>query len=382
MHMSGGQKMSIIRNESVNMVRDQNHGHAIAVLLLLALTAPAGIGCAGAGGLLRGEPASIRAANMAGRRAYVLENEFYRAVLVPEIARFPLSLVYKPSGNEFFAQPVSLDTPNVGFQAFGGIVDSLPWVSGKHGGKRLADKGFLFSVPWETASGATRNTAWFEGRAEIEYEDLLDGTTSRLAYVKRVTGSTGSPNIVMEQTIRNVGNAPARFMITLHARTAIAGYTAGDYLYVPGDRAEISYMRYPELSARGIDPPQEIDWPLPEAVTFQPSAEARHVFVFTPADWGVAGSEKTGEALVFRGGEVSSPDGIDRVKMALFMTGTGYLLEPGLTSCIVANEENWAVPGNTVRLEPGQECNFTVTMIPVSGVRRADWPDAFAQLPE
>ncbi len=366
------------------MIRTSLKPHRYGVIGIAGLLTALSVcwGCAHRGNGLRDETVRIVRETIEDKQAYILENEFYRAILVPEIARFPLSLVHKPTGHEMFAQPVPLSTSNSGFQPFGGIVDCLPWVSGRMGDERLPDKGLLFTTPWETDIGGNGNSAWFEGRTQVEYTDLLDETTSRLQYIKRVSGRTGSPDIVMDHTIRNTGEHRARFTMTLHARTAIAGYTAGDYIYIPGDQADIDYMHYPELTERGITPPQTVAWPLPEAVEFRPDSEPRHIFLFTPAEWAVAGSDETGDALVFRGGKVSSPDGTDKVRMALFMTNHGYLLEPGLTSCIIANEKTWANPENTVMLEPEQECTFTVVLTPVSGVHRGDWPDAFDSLRE
>ena len=330
-------------------------------------------GCVGLFKVPSADRIAIRAETMGGRQAFILENGIYRAVLVPEIARFPDSLVYKPTGHEFFAQPDPLDTPNDRFRYYGGIVDCLPWVSGKRDGVKLPDKGLLYSVPWQCATGMTGKTAWFEGTAEIAYQDPLGSATNRLRYVKRVTGRTGCPDIRLDQRIQNTGSNPARFTVTLHGRTSIAGYDAGDYLFVPGKKAYISYMHETNLAARGISPPQWVKWPLPEALEFRPGPEARYVFVFTPASWAAAGDDKTGEALIFKGGAASTPAGRRSVRMALFMTNTGYLIEPGLTSCIEATPEAWADPENTIRLEPGQSCAFSVTLTPRSGVRRADW---------
>lgn len=322
-------------------------------------------------------PVSIHAETLGGKQAYVLENGIYRTILVPEIARFPVSLVFKATGHDCFAQPEPLDTPNDDFRYYGGIVDCLPWVSGKtESGEKLQNKGCLYSVPWHCTTGGDDKEAWFEGTAEIAYTEPIGQATNRLRYVKRVTGQSGSPDIRMEQTILNIGTTPARFLMTLHARTSIAGYNKGDYLYVPGTRATISYMTYPALTERGLVPGKETAWPIPEAVEFQPSKNPWHVFVFTPADWAVAGDDMTGEALVFKGGTVSVPGQERKVKTGLFMTNAGYLLEPGLTSCIDATPENWANPENMIRLEPGQTCTFSITLTPRSGVHRKDWPQA------
>ncbi len=324
----------------------------------------------------QGEGIAIRPEMAGGKQTYVLENAIYKAVLVPEIARFPVSLINKSTGHDFFAQLEPLDAPNDDFRFYGGIVDCLPWVSGKRGDEPLQSKGLLYTVPWRCTTGVKGDKAWFEGTADIAFLGPVGSVTNQLRYIKRVTGKTGSAEIRLDQRIENTGTEPTRFTITLHGRTAVAKYDAGDYLFVPGKRAYVSYMTYPALTARGIAPSQWIDWPLPEAVEFLPSTNNWDVFIFTPASWGVAGDDKSGEALVFKGGKVSVPEGKRTVRMALFMTNKSYLLEPGLTSCIQATPETWKVPENTILLAPGQVCEFSVTLTALSDVHRKDWPKA------
>lgn len=348
-------------------------GHSVLSLAAAALlAAAAGTGCASARGP-SAAPVTIQSETRDGRQAYALENEIYKAVLVPERAQFPLSLVNKATGHDYLALPESAAAAN-DWTRFFGIVDSLPWVSGKSAeGVKFPNKGCLHSVPWACATGGDGKTAWFEGTAEIAYQEPIGNATNRLRYTKRVTGRAGSPDILLKQTVLNTGAAPARFTLTLHARTGVAGYDKGDYLVVPGSRATVFYMTHPELAARGIVPGKETAWPIPEALEFAPSTNVRHVFVFTPASWGAAGDDKTGEALLFKGGRVAAPGGKRTFKMALFMTNHGYLLEPGLTSCIDATADTWSDPAHTIRLEPGQACESTLTLTPLSGVRRADW---------
>jgi len=339
-----------------------------------------GHGCASPDAVRRpAEGVTIRPEIKGGKQTYVLENAIYRAVLVPEIARFPVSLINKSTGHDFFAQLEPLDVPNDDFHYYGGIVDCLPWVSGKKGEERLQNKGLLYTVPWHCTTGVKGDMAWFEGTTEIAFQDPLGSATNRLCYIKRVTGKAGSAEIRLDQRIQNTGTIPTRFTITLHGRTSVAKYDVGDYLFVPGKRAYVSYMTYPALTARGIAPSQWIDWPLPEAVEFRPSTNSWDVFVFTPANWSVAGDDKTGEALVFKGGKVVVPGDKRTVRMALFMTNTGYLIEPGLTSCIQATPETWKDPENTILLLPGQSCEFSVSLVPMSGVHRKDWPKAITR---
>lgn len=305
-----------------------------------------------------------------GWRTVVLENGLYRTVLVPELARFPLSYTFKATGHELFAQPVSLDRPPDGFQSYGGCVDSLPWVSGRAQGKRLPKKGYLHKADWLCETGRNSTSAWFQGEAVIEYPDPLDGRVSRLRYTKRVTGFAGCSVLRMDHAIENVGDDVARFTFCNHARTAIGGRDRGDYVYAPGSRCFLYYMNDDVLAARGLKPPCWAPWPLRRVVEFDPGEAAHNAFVFVPANWCAAGDDRSGVVLFFIAGPVNHAGRPAEMKMGLYMTNAQYLLEPSLTCSIVGSAEEWSVRGATVSLEPGQRSSFVVYLAVYQGITR------------
>jgi len=317
-----------------------------------------------------------------GKRTVIIENGLYRAVLVPEIARFPLSYFFKTTGHEHFAQPASLSKPNEGFQYYGGIVDSLPWVSGKVGERRLPNKGYLYSSPWRYETGRDYESAWFEGETSVEYQDPVKGHTCRLSYRKRMTAYEGSSQLRMDQTIKNTGQTAARFTFSLHGRTAIAQWDKGDFFYAPGNRCYVYYMANEQLARRGVEPPCWAPWPLDEATEFRPQKQPQHVFAFVPARWCVAGDEKHKETLFFVASPIDCAGREEVMKMGVFMTNAAYLVEPCVTYSISGNPDEWANPGQNLSLKPGQECRFTLSLAAYQGVSRDDLPGVVAVYPE
>lgn len=129
--------------------------------------------CAGGVGHRSYAGMEIRRSEKEGRKVIEIENDFYRMTLVPEIARLPLTYFFKPTGHEEFIHPVGLDIPNVAFQYYGGIVDSIPWVSGTVNGKSLPEKGCLYSSQWQWRIGKRKNFVYWEGKTRFEYPDPI-----------------------------------------------------------------------------------------------------------------------------------------------------------------------------------------------------------------
>ncbi|MDD5599640.1 MAG: hypothetical protein PHV82_16970 [Victivallaceae bacterium] len=317
-----------------------------------------------------------------GKKIVVIENELYKTVLVPEIARLPLSYVYKPTGHEMFAHPYKLSRPNKGFQYYGGVLDSLPWVDGKVNGKRLKPKGFLYSSPWNYTIGKDSGKAWFEGQTGFVYTDPENGDKSQLFFEKRITGYAQSAGLLMDYLIKNTGKTNARFSFAAHSRTAIAKYDKGDYFYAPGDRCHIYCMVNKELEAKGIKPPCWGPWPLSEAVELIPQKKLKTVLAFVPSNWCAIGDEKYKEALFFIAGPIDHAGRKDIMKMGIFMTNAGYVIEPSLTYSIDFISENWKDPHLTLVLKPGQECRFSLTLAVYQGISKREMPDISAVYPE
>ena len=310
-----------------------------------------------------------------GKKTVVLENGAMKTVLVPELARFPLSYVLKATGHEMFAQPSPLSMPNKGFQYYGGIVDSLPWVGGK------PKKGLLHASKWQWTTGVEGGRAWFRGKTRISYKDPVDRRPSVLAFEKQVAAFDGSTALRMEHVIRNVGDTDARFLFVNHARTSVAGYSEGDYCYAPGDRCFVYYMHNNrELESKGVHPPCWTKWPLEEAIFLRPQKELRTVFTFVPAPWCVAGDDKTKEALFFVGGPFRYGSKTASLKMGTFMTNAAYVIEPSLTYSLGSKPEEWRQEALT--LKPGEACTYQLYLIAYHGLSRRDVFGAVAAYPE
>lgn len=324
----------------------------------------------------------IREVQRGGKRTVEIENDLIRTVLVPEIARLPLSYFFKITGHEHFAHPAGLETPNRGFQYYGGIVDSLPWVGGSRE-KGLPDKGYLYSVPWTWTTQKRTGFARFSGEAQIEYPDPVTGQQSRLSFRKTVTGYDGSPLLRMDYRIGNPGTANARFTFSSHGRTAVAEWDAGDYFFAPGNRGYVYYSaNIPRLERDKTTAKSWVDWPFPEATDFSPGQDFRNVFVFIPADWCMVGDEKHKETLFFSGGPIHCAGVESVMKMAVFMTNAAYLVEPCVTYSITSAPEEWVDPECTLVLKPGEECTFQLNLTAYQGISRREVEGIFSVHPE
>lgn len=318
-----------------------------------------------------------------GKKIIEIENEMYKVVLVPEIARLPLSYLFKTTGHEMFIHPAPLSTPNVGFQYYGGIIDSIPWVSGKVGDMRLPDKGYLYSVPWEYKIKKRKNTVSFTGKTSFSYQDPVSGEESHLFFQKIIIGYEGTSRLKMNYLIKNIGRTNAKFTFSAHSRTGVAQYDRGDYFYAPGKECFVYYMaNMPHLEEAGIHPPCWTKWPLKEATEFFPEENNYNIHVILPANWCVVGDEKYQECLFFIASPIEIPGGKDIMKMGIFMTNAGYVVEPCLTYSIVGNPEEWKIPESTVLLKPGQECKFSIDLVVYQGISKKEIPDVYAVYPE
>ena|GEM_PF-272232 len=324
-----------------------------------------------------------------GKRIVIMENNIIKVVLVPEIARLPLSYFYKPTSQEMFVHPEPLSTPNTSQRHvyYGGIIDSLPWVSGLVEGKvdrvRFPVKGYLYFSKWKDKTGRTKQSVWWQGETEITYQDPATNQPSTLLFQKRITAFSHSARLMMDYLIRNTGKQKARFTFDIHSRTAINKYDEGDYFHAPGDRCYLyELVNFPELEARGYQVDNWVDWPLPEATDFRPGKEIRYIMVYLPADWCVVGDDKSKECLFFVAGPVKIERTTDQMKMGIFMTNSGYVVQPCLSYALQANAHRWERPEETVLLEPGETCRFSLSLVAYHGISRAEVMKIDAVLPE
>jgi hypothetical protein len=312
----------------------------------------------------------IRNSTRQGQATVEIENDLYKTVLAHTRARLPLSYVFKPTGHEQFVMPTPLDRESKRFEYYGGIIDSIPWVSGP----RLPDKGLLWSSPWEIAiQQKTADHAVFTGTTAFEYKDPLSGETCRLRFQKVMEGYSGTSCLAMSYLIENVGQTHARFMMSVHARTgAGGGWSDGDYFFAPGRDAQIYYTSgdWPELASLELRPPCWTRWPLDAACRLKLGEKSRGIFAYLPAPWSCVGDEKEKETLFFVADPANVADRLQEMRMGIFMTNHGYVVEPCLTYRIGA--ESWTEPESTVMLKPGERCTFQVFLTMYQGVAESE----------
>lgn len=303
-----------------------------------------------------------------GQPVVIMENDLYRTVLAYTQARLPLSYVFKVTGHEECVMPETLNDDHEYFHYFGGIIDSIPSTSGADPGDR---KGQLWRVPWTIRIEEAEASATFYGKAEFDYTDPSRDVVSRLAFEKTMVGYEGSSALEMRYRITNIGDTDARFMLAAHGRMGIGGgWSEGDYFYAPGDSCRLYYTNWPSIIERGVEAPCWMDWPLKEVTDYQPSDQGYHIFVYLPSDWSVLGDERFKETVFFVSSPVRVGTEVRQMRMGMFMTTGGYVIEPSLT--YNGGKEGWDAPDGTVTLKPGEVCSFTLTMAAYQGMSRKE----------
>jgi len=310
---------------------------------------------------------SIQEEKQDGEPVVVIENNYYRTVLAPTIARMPLSYYFKLTEHEQFIHPEEkIKKDRASFHYFGGIIDSIPSVSGIEDWDR---KGYLWRVPWKSKIGKGRGWVKYTGEAVFNYKDPVSNEEYKLKFTKIITGYEGTSCLRMDYRIENIGDNQAKFMFSAHSRTGIGGsWNTGDYFWAPGEKCRFYYSdNYPAY--KDTKEGAWLPWPLKEATDFV-LKEDKHqdIFVFLPSNWCVVGDNNTKETLFF----VSSPIKIgkrkDMMKMGIFMATDGYVVEPCLTYYI--GYQDWKKPEATIGLNSGEVCAFTLYMTAYKGVTK------------
>jgi len=319
---------------------------------------------------LGAEPAiSIKRTTQDGQPVVVIENEFYRTVLAYTRARLPLSYFFKTTGHELCVMPTPLSQEGKRFQYYGGVIDSIPWVSGRG----LQSKGLLWNSEWKVETKQEKGKVTFTGVTGFTYNDPVSKAESQLKFVKVIEGYAGTSCLSMKYLIENTGKANAKFMLSAHSRVAVGGgWTDGDYFHAPGRDAHLYYTfgKWPELVRQGIIAPCWVRWPFEPAARLKRTEERKGVFVYVPASWCCVGDPKEKECLFFVASPVNLAGRKRVMRMGIFMTNDGYVVEPCLTYRIGAM--SWAEPEATVMLKPGEKCEFTLSMVAYAGLEEDD----------
>jgi galactose mutarotase-like enzyme len=144
-------------------------------------------------------------------RAVVLENDFLRAVVLPEQGARIASLVHRPSGREVLWSPPglrALPPPTYGMPYADhpavGIDECLPTIwADRFEGRDLPDHGEAWTVPWEAT----------HGRDHIETTVTLRQSPFRLTRRVRFVNDAA---LRLDYALMNTGNAPAPCLWALH----------------------------------------------------------------------------------------------------------------------------------------------------------------------
>jgi len=329
------------------------------------------IGCAA----MAGENAmkiSVREETMSGERAVILENSFFKSVIIPGKAMFPATYFYKPSGHDVFFRR---ETMEQSFLSLDGFFDCLPWVGDSR--KRGASKGLLKTAAWQTDARVDGGVATLAFRTVISYPDFTTGRTTELAFAKTMVASEKHAQLRMDYEIENKGRDKARFIMVGHARVAAGGkYDRGDYIYAPGTNCWVTEFKWPALDKLGVKPYSWTPWPIEGVVDFAPKEgpekKGDSVYAFVPASWSVIGDEKSREYVLFHYSPVQLGKAIMRQPFACILhRDNDYLLEISLSRDIDA--KNWDEPWATASLAPGEKAQFTVYMTPGQGLVKADF---------
>lgn len=315
----------------------------------------------------------------------VLENSYYRAILVPEKAMLPLRFFCKATSHEVL---VWRDDLKKSFASQDGIMDCFPWVDG------VPAKGLLRTVPWQKTlkeQGGQppfkvmgdvepwRKTlkeqsdqASFIGTATVEYPDPVSGQIALVTVTKTITGYSHSPQLKMDYELVNTGKHPAKFILVAHARLAAGGtYDDGDYVYAPGTNCWVGDFKWPGLEQKGIKPYSWMDWPAADIMNFKelkPAEKKGHyVYVFVPASWAAVGNTLTREFILFQSSPITIGATVQKTPFfCILHRDNDYLLEAGVTRAL--NVKQWAEPWATATLNPGEKLSWTLSMTAAQGL--------------
>ena len=183
-------------------------------------------------------------------RAVVLENEYLRIVILPELGGRIWRVIHKPSGNElFYHNAVVMPSPwgptdMRGWFALGGLEWDLP----------VAEHGYDWGIPWQVTPLQNDPQT-----ATVIIEAPHAGR--KLAASIRVTLRAGAAAFTVEPSIRNVSSQPVRFAFWQSAALAPghANRPSADlHFVVPGEAVTVHSTGDASLPGAG----QRLAWPV------------------------------------------------------------------------------------------------------------------------
>ncbi len=316
-----------------------------------------------------------------GEQAVVMENQFYKTILLPRRAMLPLTFLYKPTGKELFARRADLPT---GIKREDGMILCLPWVGDSL--KKGPSKGLLRTAQWTVQTQQEQNRALLEGWTEIAYNDPVSSQPTALRFEITVTGTDFSPALASAYRIINTGSTEARFIFAAHPRMTAGGdYQDGDYVFIPGDKCWIGDFKWTALAEQNIQPNSWVKWPMDDLIRFTPKtgeqAQGEFAYAFVPASWAAIGNNHSKEFIVFHAGKIKIGTETQATPyFCLLHRDKDYLLETSLSRAL--GTANWSEPWSAINLPAGQEAAFSLTFIPGTGLDEKDFRNVMEATPE
>ena len=124
------------------------------------------------------DPIRIEARPADGEASLILENRFIQAILLPQRAAVPLTLTYKPTGQELFVRAADLKQ---GVARQHGNLLCLPWVGDTL--KKGPAKGYLRTAEWRVSLEQDGERAACRAEADIAYRDPVTDHPASLRFM-------------------------------------------------------------------------------------------------------------------------------------------------------------------------------------------------------
>ena len=184
-------------------------------------------------------------------REIVIENQWLRAVILPEVGAKIYDLLWKPAARRLLWRNRRVE-PQV--YPVEGIFDNY-WCGGwddcfptcdpcTHGGEQYPGLGELRSLRWTVDRAESR-------RAMLS----IFGPISPVRVEKSVVLDADAPALRMRHTITNIGHRPIDFLWGTHPALNVS---VGDRLRIPARKALVGEASTPAFGTAG----SEYDWPL------------------------------------------------------------------------------------------------------------------------
>ncbi len=236
-------------------------------------------------------------------RAIVLENDWLRASVLPEVGAKIYDLIWKPTGrNILWHNPRILPQPypvdgNFDNYWCGGWDDGFPTCDPcEYGGESYPSLGELRSLRWQVKDSGADSEGVYVKLAAF-------GPISPVCAEKTITLLAGSPVLKMRYAVTNIGPAPLEFIWGTHPALAADEHW---FLRIPAKTGIVGQATDPRLGTPG----QRYAWPrleTPVGVTDMTKVQditagiaCGHYATDLEAGWYSVEDARTGEGFLLR----------------------------------------------------------------------------------